>query len=108
MVDELRAHAVAALDLVDVRDVVAGEHVRVRRAALHLVVEPAVRQLGEQRIAVGGELGRVDLALGFCLLLQLGRAVVRVDEAVDMPAEAQCEQEIALGGRHASNNAACP
>ena len=61
---------------------------RVRRAALHLVAEPAVRQLGEQRIAVGSELGRVDLALGFRLLLQLGRAVVGVDETVDVPPEA--------------------
>ena len=83
----LRPHAITALDLVEVGDVVAGEHVRVGRATAHLVVEPAVRKLGEQRVGVGRELGGVDCRLRVDLLLQLGRAVVGVDQPVDVLAE---------------------
>ena len=83
---------------------------RVRRAAEHLVGEPAVVEVGEQRIAVGGEHARVGLLLRVDALLQPGRAVIRVDEAVDVLAEAQPELEVALGGRHgaASKSAAWP
>ena len=92
-VDELGAHAVAAFDLVDVGDVIAGKDVRIRGTPTHLVAQPPVREIGEERVAVGGELGGVDRPLGLDLLLELGRAVVGVDEAVDMTAEPEREQE---------------
>ena len=97
-------HAVAGLDLVGIRQLLAGQHARVRRAPGDLVAQPAVRNLGEQRLPVGCELlGRNEL-LGVDLRLQLGRAVVRVDQAVDVPPEPQPEHEIALGEIHAATN----
>ncbi len=97
---QLGPNAVAALDLVDIGDLGAREHVRVGRAPLHLVAQPAVFELGHQRVAVGGELRGVDGLLGVDLLLELGRAVVRVDQTVDMLAEPQSELEVALGVGH--------
>jgi len=98
-----RADAVAAFDLVGVGELLAGEDAGVRAKAEHLVSEPAVADICEQRLGVGRERGRVHERLGVGLLLQLERAVVRVDEPVDVPAEPQAEQEVALRGRHSVN-----
>ena len=66
-----RADAVAALDLVHVRDVRAGEHVRVGGTATHLVAKPAVVELAEERVRVRGELLRGDPLLRVDLRLKL-------------------------------------
>ncbi len=89
-------HAVRAFDLVAVGQLVAREHVGVRGAALHLVAQPAVGQLVAQRVGVGRELLGGNLLFRVDLLLQLGRAVVRVDEPVDVLAEPQPEHQIPL------------
>src|SRR5581483_4035336 len=95
----LRPDAVAPLDLVHVGDRLAREHARVRGERLDLVGQPAVLQVGEERVGVVGEPGRLDRLLGADALGEGGRAVVGVDEAVDVPAEAQAELEVALGDR---------
>ena len=62
--------------------------------------EPAVFEPGEQRAAPRRRAAAgVDRLLGVDLLLQLRRAVVRVDEAVDVLAEPQSEQKVVLGRR---------
>jgi len=85
--------AVAALDLLGPGDRLAGEAVRGRLAAEQLRLEPrgasraAEVELGPQRRRFGRELlGRNDCLLGN-LHRELGGAVVRVDETVDMTPE---------------------
>ncbi len=41
-------------------------------------------------------------------VLQVLGAVVGVDQAFDVPAEPECEQQVVLGRRHPSKRAACP
>ena len=108
VVDPTGAHAVAALDLVAVGDRVTGEHVRIRGAAVDLIGEPAVVELGEELVGVPCELRDVDRVLGVDLRLQLGRPVVGVHEPVDVLPEPQSEDEVALRLAHRSNRAACP
>ena len=108
IVDPRRAHAVTALDLVPVGDRVAGEHVSVRGAAVDLIGEPTVVELGEKRVGVRCELRNADWILSVDLRLQLGRSVVGVDEPFDMLPEPQPEDEVALRHAHRSNRAACP
>ena len=110
--DAPRADAVAALDLVRVGELFAGEHAGVGAQTLGLVAQPAVLEPGEQRVAVRDELCRVGRLRCVDLLLQLRRAVVRVDEPVDVPPEPQAEEDVVLGLAHAyaarSNSAAWP
>ena len=106
-----RPDAVAPFDLVGVRQVIAGEYVRVGGAAAHLIVQPTVGELAQEAVGVGGELRGVNRCLRIDLGLQLRRSVVGVDEPVDMLAEAKAEDEVALGVVHStprSNRAAWP
>src|SRR5581483_1454757 len=108
--DPLRPDAVAPFDLVGVGELLAGEHARVGAETVDLVVQPAVLEPPEQRVRVGGQGGRVRDRLRVDLLLQLGRAVVRIDEPVDVAPEPQAEEDVVLCEAHAarSNSAACP
>ena len=75
-----RPHAVAALDLVGVRAGLARQHAGVGAQADHLVAQPAVLELVEQRLCVGDERPRVDRRLRVDRRRQLRRAEVRVDD----------------------------
>jgi hypothetical protein len=90
------AHAVARFDLVGVRDGLAGKRACVCVEADHLVVQPAVFNLVEQGGCIDGEHLRIDRLLGVDVGREFGRAVVRVDDAVDVAAEPKPEQEVAL------------
>jgi len=96
-----RPHAVAPLDLVAVGELLAGEHSGSGPAARHLVAQPAVVEPVAERRRVGDELLRRHGLLGIRLLLQLGRAAVGVDEAVDVPPEPEPEQQVVLSRAHA-------
>src|SRR5205823_5256618 len=85
-------------DLIGVRQLSAREHTGIGRARTHLVAQPAVLELAGERVGVGRELRRVDQLLGLDLLLQLGWAAVRVDNAVDMLPEPEPQLEVALSG----------
>jgi hypothetical protein len=91
-----RPHAVAPLDLVRVRDGLAGEHAGVCAEPGDLVAQPAVLELVEQRVGVGDKRRRVDRRLGAGGGGKLGRPVVGVDDPVDMPADPQPQAEVAL------------
>jgi hypothetical protein len=97
LVGERRPQPVAALHLVGVRGGVAGERARVGAQARGLVAEPAVGDLVEQCLGVLDEKPRLDGLRGRDRLGQLGRPVVRVDDSVDVTAEPEAEQEVALG-----------
>jgi hypothetical protein len=60
LVGAVRLHAIAPLDLVSVRGRLAREHSGVRPKPVYLVPEPAVRDLGEQRVRPVDELARLD------------------------------------------------
>ena len=92
------ANAVAPLDLVGVRAHLAREHPGVGVQPDDLVAQPAVVQLAEEAFRAGDEHARVDRRLCVDGGLELGRAVVRIDEPFDMSAELQPEPDIALGG----------
>ena len=62
-VGEGRPHAVAALHLVGVRAGLACQHAGVGAEADHLVAQPAVLELAEQRLGGGDERPRVDQRL---------------------------------------------
>ncbi len=91
-----RPHAVAALDLVGVRAGLARQHAGVGAQTDHLVAQPAVLELVEQRLGGGDELSRVDRRLRVDGGRQLRRAVVGVDDPFDVPAELQPQPEVAL------------
>ena len=95
-VGEGRSHAVAALHLVGVRAGLARQHAGVRAQADDLVAQPAVLELVEQRLGGRHERPRVDRRLGLDGGRQLRRAVVGVDDPVDMAADLQAEPEVAL------------
>ena len=72
-------------------------------AASHVVAE-----LGEQRVRLLRQRGRLARLLGLDAPGELLRTVVGVDELVVVPAEPQGELEVALDGAHRSNSAAWP
>ena len=82
-----RPHAVAPLDLVGVRGGLACQHARVRAQPGRLVPQPAVLELVEERLRGGYERSRIDRWLRVDGGRQLGRAVVRVDDPVDVAAD---------------------
>ena len=94
-----RPHAVAPLDLVGVRAGLARQHAGVGAQADHLVTQPAVLELVEQKLCGGYERPRGDRRLRVDSRRQLRRAVVRVDDPFDVPAELQAQPEIALHDR---------
>ena len=98
LVGEDRPHAVAALDLVGVRDRLAGQHAGVGAQAGDLVAQPAVLERVEERLRLGEERRGVGERLGCDRRCQLGRAEVRVDEPVHVTAESQPEPQIPLRG----------
>ena len=93
-----RPHAVAPLHLVGVRAGLARQHARVGAKADHLVAQPAVLELVEQRLGAGDELRRVDRRLRVDGGRQLRRAVVGVDDPFDVAAELEPQPEVALRG----------
>ena len=102
----LRPHAVAALDFVRPRDRLAREPPGRRLAAASCARRKTLRcsssnaeRLGELG-SLGGERRRVRRLLGIHLLLELGRPVVGVDEAVDVTAKPQAEDEVPLEDVH--------
>jgi hypothetical protein len=97
LVGERRPHAVAALDLVRVRGGIAGEGARVGAQARDLIAEPAVGDVVEQCLGVVDETARLDRLCGRDRRGQPGRPVVRVDDPVDVAAEPEAQQEVALG-----------
>jgi hypothetical protein len=116
LVDEPRGHAVAPLDLLDEGDSDPGEPLGSRPQAGHLGVEPSASvrvvgrvveghprvEVGEQAAGVVGKgVGPTD-RLGGDAVGECGRAVVGVDEAVDVASEAEPELEVALDEVHAS------
>ena len=82
-----RPDAVAALDLVGVREPLAGEHARVGAQPERLVAQPAVLELGS-RASPSATSAPARRRLGVDLLLQLRRAAVGVDQPVDVLARA--------------------
>jgi hypothetical protein len=89
-----RADAVAALDLVGVRAVLAGQHAGEGTQAGDLVTQPAVGQLAEQRFGVGDEYRRVHRRRRLDRSGQRQRADVRVDDAVHVPADLEAQPEV--------------
>ena len=76
----------------------ACQHAGVGAKALHLVAEPAVLELVEERLRVGDERTRVGRRLLLDGCRQLHGAVVGVDDPVDVPAELQPQPEVAVRG----------
>ena len=104
-VGERRPHAVAALHLVGVRAGLACQHAGVGADADHLVAQPAVLELAEQRLGGGDERPRVDQRLVVDRGRQFRRAEVGVDDPLDVAAELQPQPEVALwrGRGHATS-----
>lgn len=108
--DPLGRDAVIALDLVPVGDLLAGQLARRRFECSQLGRDPrAVRALADSRRVLGQPRWIAGI-LGFHLLGDLRRAVVRVDEVLEVLPEAEREPEIFLGGpaHERSKRAACP
>jgi hypothetical protein len=80
-----RPNAVAPLDLVGVRVGLAGQNAGVGAHADHLVAQPAVVELVEQRLSLGDERPRLGRRLRVDGGRQLRRAVVGVDDPFDVP-----------------------
>ena len=97
LVGEGRPDAVAALDLVLVRPLLAGDHAGVRAEADELVPQPSVLDVGEERVCVGDERGRWGQRLRLDLGRELGRPEVRVDHPVDVPVDPQAESDVPVG-----------
>jgi hypothetical protein len=93
-----RPHAVAPLDLVGVRAGLARQHAGVGAKPHHLVAEPAVLELVEERLGGRDERARLDRRLGVDRGGRLGRPEVRVDDPVDVAAELEAQPDVALGG----------
>ena len=100
----IRPNAVAALDLLGPGDRLAGETTRTRLAAEELRAQPGGAPLVAevepfcQRRGLDGQLLRRNERLGLDARGELGRAVVGVDETVDVPPEPQPEQQVPLEG----------
>ena len=93
-----RPHAVAPLHLVGVRAGLACQHAGVGAQADHLVAQPAVLELVEQRLGGGDERSRLDRRRRVDGGRQLRRPEVGVDDPFDVAAELQPEPEVALRG----------
>ena len=113
-VNAARPDAVAALDLVGERELLAGELARDRLDADELGAEPAA-PLFLQPVELGPEPGcllcerrRFGERLRADPLLDRRIAVVGVDEPVDVPPEPEAELDVALGDAHRSKSAAWP
>lgn len=91
-----RPHAVAPLHLVGVRAGLARQHAGVGAHANHLVAQPAVLELVEQRLCLGDECPRIYRRLRIDGGRQLWRAVVGVDDPLDVAAELQPQPEVTL------------
>ena len=108
---QLWPDAVALLDLVGVREALAREHAGVGAETVDLIRQPAsslgvelggARHVGGERIRLRRQLGGVDRRCGVGGLCELGRAVVGVDEPVDVLPEREPQRQIALDDvRHA-------
>ena len=108
---QLWPDAVALLDLVGVREALARKHAGVGAEPVDLIRQPApalrvepggARHVGGERIRLRCQLGGVDRRCGDDGICQLGRAVVGVDEPVDVPPERQSQRQVALDDvRHA-------
>src|SRR5215204_471504 len=94
-----RADAVAALHFVGVRGGLTCKCSGVRPQAHDLVAQPTVLELAEEPVRVGDERSRLHRRLRVNGGLEVGRAEVRVDEAVDVAPEPEAEPDVALGGR---------
>ena len=109
-----RPDAVATLDLVGERELLADELARDRLDADELGVEPAAPlrlqpvELGPEPDCVLCERRRFGERLRVDPLLDRRVAVVGVDEPVDVPPEAQAELDVRLGDAHRSKSAAWP
>jgi len=96
--------AVAALDLVEIRDLLPGENARVDADASELVAEPAgarvaepgLRELGGQHVRVRGEGFGRSKSLGGHRVREPRRTVVGVDEPVDVLPQPEPQCEVAL------------
>ena len=91
-----RPYAVAAFHLVGIRAGLARQHAGVGAQADHLVAQPAVLELVEQRLCLDDECPRIDRRLRVDSGCQLWRAVVGVDHPFDVSAELQPHPEVAL------------
>ena len=108
--------AVAPLDLVDERDLLARKAARDGLETKQLGAQPVPAlflepvEVLDQRGRVAGDVGRREELLGVHALLDLRRAEVRVDETVDVAAEPEAELEVALRdvAHVRSNSAAWP
>ncbi len=89
-----RSHAVAALDLVGVRERLACQHAGVGAQADHLVAQPAVLELVEQLLCGGNERPRLGGRRSLDLRRPLGRPEVRIDQPVDVAAELQPQADV--------------
>jgi len=92
-----RPDAVAALRLVGIRAWLSRQHARVRADADHLIAQPAVLELVEQRLCGGDEGSRLDRRLGLDRRHQLRRSEVCVDEPIDVTTELQPQLQVPLG-----------
>ena len=108
LVDPARPDAVRQLDLLRVRQLLAGERSRGRLQGPHLRREPAVVELCQELRTVVGEARGLEQRLVCDPAREPRRPVVRVDELRRVPSEPQPELEVALGVRHRSNSAAWP
>ena len=95
-----RPDAVAPLDLVGVGPRLAGQHACIGAQPGHLVAQPAVRELVEQRLRRADERSGLDERLRLDGCGELRRAEVRIDHPVGEPPELQPEPEVALRGGH--------
>jgi hypothetical protein len=91
-----RPHAVAPLHLVGVRAGLAGQHAGIGAQADHLVAQPALLELVEQRLRLDDECPRINRRLRVDGGRQLRRAVVGVDGPLDVAAELEPQPEVAL------------
>jgi hypothetical protein len=91
-----RADGIAPLHLVRIRAGLARQYAGVRSQADHLVAQPAVLELVEQRLRLGHERRGIRRRLRVDGGRQPRRAEVGVDDALDVTAELQAQPEIAL------------
>ena len=109
---QLWPDAVALLDLVGVREAFARKDAGVGAEPVDLIRQPTTalrvepgdaRHVGGERIRLRCQLGGVDARCCDDGIRQLGRAVVGVDEPVDVAPERQSQRQVALDDvRHAS------
>jgi len=91
-----RPHPVKALHFVGVGAGLARQHAGVGTEASDLVAQPAVLELGEQRLCLGHECPRLHRRRRVDRGCQLSRPEVGVDHSLDVAAELQPQPEVAL------------